>query len=229
MFKFKDIDNKILLYLNDKDLSSCFQVNRYAYLLSKNEHFWMQLVIKKYGFHLGSCENIRQKYLNGRTWKEYYMIYIGSKYHGNVSFRCFSRNGGRYVGLYVIMDRGKILRLIHYNRNKELDGTQEEWRDEEKIESNYKSGWKNGVQKIWKNGVLISQEYYIFGLKSGTHSAWYNNGVLKYSHNFINNKPEGLIVGWFINGQMQYRRKFVKNQLVEDVKWDENGNIRLDF
>jgi hypothetical protein len=156
MFKIKDIDIKILLYLNDKDISSCFQVNRYAYLLSKNEYFWMQLVIKKYGFHLGSCENIRQKYLNGRTWKEYYMIYIGTKCHDESSTRCFSRNGGRYVGLYVSMYKNKISNLIHYDRDTTLDGFQEEWKGEEKMELNYKSGRKNGIQRVWRNQVLIS-------------------------------------------------------------------------
>jgi len=219
---FKDIDLKILLYLNDNDLCSCFQVNRYFYNLSKIEHFWMQLVIKKYGFHLGSCENIRQKYLNGQTWREYYMLYIGSYYRQNGNCKYFSRGCGRYVGLYIHNSEKKE----HFNKKRELDGFQECLLNDKKLEFNYKSGEKNGIQKIWKNGTLISEELYDMGKKYGTHKKWYDNGQLKSSHDFKNNKPFGLVVGWFPNGKIQYHREFLENRLIKDLKWDEYGNPR---
>lgn len=221
----KDIDIKILLNLNDKDLCSCFQI-KYFWELSENQYFWMQLVIKKYGFHLGSCETIRQKYLNGRTWKEYYMIYVGSKYKDSYLESYFSKGGGRFVGLYIYKSKSYPQRK-HFNKKGELDGFQEKYFYEDKLISNYKSGKKNGIQKIWKGEILISEEFYEMEKKSGTHKKWYVNGMLKYSHDFKNDKPFGLVVGWFPNGQMQYHREFSEGGLLtKDLKWDEYGNPR---
>ena len=186
----------------------------------------MQLVIKKYGFHLGSCETIRQKYLNGKTWKEYYMIYIGSKYKKHYDRSCFSKGGGRYVGLYIYKLMNNFDKK-HYNKKGELDGFQEEKFGKNKKESNYKSGKKNGIQKIWKDEILISEEFYEMEKKCGTHKKWYDNGMLKYSHDFKNDKPIGLVIGWYPNGQMQYQRIFSeKGLLLKDLKWDEDGNPR---
>ena len=67
-----------------------------------------------------------------------------------------------------------------------LDGLQEKWDENgEKIsEENYFMGERNGIQRRWKNGILILEEIFDKGWKCGTHKAWYESGSIKYIHNF---------------------------------------------
>ena len=77
----------------------------------------MQAVILKYGFHLGTCENIRNKYLNGRSWKEYYVIYYRSKFIS--SKNCFVNKDRQKIGLiktYFETGQISIMNILYHER-----------------------------------------------------------------------------------------------------------------
>ena len=258
MLGITDIDILILLKLeDDRDLANYFQINQRCNEISKNEHFWMRRLITKYGSHLqlmshksaNSTEilyrKIRERYLNGRSWKEYYMIYTGTRF---IFKGGFVRSGKIYVGFHLhshwSRDGGlKREEKKHFNREGQLDGLQKTWEMVGKGENtnirrqytNYKNGEKDGVERIYYFNVLISECYYREGKKHGIHREWYdpfssslseNNICVKFIHNFVNGLPEGEVKGWFPNGQLEYEREFKDGVLVKDLKWDEHGNER---
>ena len=60
----KDVDLKILSELNDKDLFSFCIVNKYANKLCKDEHFWMNRFLNRFG------EPHKPDYM---SWRKYYL------------------------------------------------------------------------------------------------------------------------------------------------------------
>lgn len=78
----KDLDIKWLNTLNDKDLMNIFQVNKYIYSLYNEDILWMNRVLKYYGKYLGEGVEIKDNYMNDKSWKDYY-IYLKTNLHNN--------------------------------------------------------------------------------------------------------------------------------------------------
>lgn len=69
----RDLGIKIFNELNDQDLASVFQADKYTYSLYNDENLWMNRVLKNYGKYLGTAKEIKRKYMNDFTWKQYYI------------------------------------------------------------------------------------------------------------------------------------------------------------
>lgn len=65
-------DMEILKKLSDEDLVNVCRVNKYTFDLCNNECFWADKLQEKFP-QLGSREEIRQKYVKGMGWKNYYL------------------------------------------------------------------------------------------------------------------------------------------------------------
>jgi hypothetical protein len=66
-------DIMILDILSDEDLINTCRTNKYLNDLCNNESFWMNRTVSKYGYILGSIEDIYLYIPPGTSWKEYYL------------------------------------------------------------------------------------------------------------------------------------------------------------
>ena len=174
----KDVDIEILLYLNDRDLSRFFVINKYTSEFSKNENLWMNLVHRNYGNFLISLKDVKEKYLNGKTWKEYYRIYNNTELYRVVNENnieiFYGRQNGDYslikVGLvykihkkfYTVNKKNNfeyinnnLLQKSHFSNPNVKHGLQEKWRYRKGIqikilEENFKDGKKTSYNRIMK-------------------------------------------------------------------------------
>lgn len=70
----KDADFEILQRLDDKDLSQFCLVNTYVNNLCRDENFWRNRVLLKWGFLLGNSVDIVKNYKPAEIpWKDYYV------------------------------------------------------------------------------------------------------------------------------------------------------------
>ena len=76
---FFDLDSIILNKLNDRDLASICQINKAASYICNDDRYWLNRTLFFFGRYLGGPENIRNNYLKGRTWKEYYIYLTQNK------------------------------------------------------------------------------------------------------------------------------------------------------
>jgi len=68
-----DTDILILDILSDEDLISVCNSNKYLNDLCNTESFWLNKTVSKYGYILGSIEDISLYIPPGTSWKEYYL------------------------------------------------------------------------------------------------------------------------------------------------------------
>lgn len=74
-----DLDSIILNKLNDKDLAAVCQTNKAASYICSSDRYWLNRTLFYFGKYLGGGENIKNNYLKGRTWQEYYKYLIQNK------------------------------------------------------------------------------------------------------------------------------------------------------
>ena len=67
-----NIDKQILNELSDEDLTTTCRTNSLAREICNNDSFWLNRTLKYYGNALGSADKIRENYLYGRSWQQYY-------------------------------------------------------------------------------------------------------------------------------------------------------------
>ena len=68
--EIRDVDLKILSELDDRSLLNSCSANKYVYNICKDENFWRNRFIKKYGEHAASYKP------TDRSWKNHYMQLI---------------------------------------------------------------------------------------------------------------------------------------------------------
>jgi hypothetical protein len=101
----KDVDFVILQKIDDEDLTNICAVNSYVNDLCKNDIFWRNRLLNKYGFLLGTAEDIIVKYKpKDILWKEYY-IWINSAVHGDQFFSYIYAD---------VLHRGDVLKVLEY-------------------------------------------------------------------------------------------------------------------
>ena len=164
----KDTDFIILNKLKDYELTQVCQANKYVNSLCNDDLFWMNRVLDRFGKYLGSSKNIRENYLNGRTWKEYYMYMRDSlKEFSMHSVRSFNNEfqrrivkNGEFIEWAVIKEEDliKLLEVKQQNNNE--------------INNFAKKGDINGVKKL-----LNLEDYFV-----NKENAYYTNNpdIMKY-------------------------------------------------
>jgi antitoxin component YwqK of YwqJK toxin-antitoxin module len=96
----------------------------------------------------------------------------------------------------------------------------------------YIDGKKNGVEeKRFLNDAIAEQRFYIGGLKSGIHKAWWKNGILKFEYHFDNKGfYNGTVKDWYQNGQLVKEFNYVNGKEKGSQKmWLINGNIKANY
>ena len=69
--RIKDIDAKIISQLDDYELGKVCQANKYINKICKDEIFWMNRTVQKFGKYLGDASEIKEKY-GVLNWQSYY-------------------------------------------------------------------------------------------------------------------------------------------------------------
>jgi hypothetical protein len=114
----RDTNLLVLENLNDRDLLSYCQTNRYAQNLCKNEDFWRNRFIKVYG---GEAAQLKDR---NRTWKDFYLLilYYTSKYTQKKALEKVAEKG--YKDLFPFLSKGlnnfEIKNAIIESGNKDL-------------------------------------------------------------------------------------------------------------
>ncbi len=76
--KIKDVDYEILSKLNDVELGKMCSTDKYFRDLCKNDTFWRNRTINKFGKYLGGIEGLNKYFLESqlKTWREYYISIV---------------------------------------------------------------------------------------------------------------------------------------------------------
>ncbi len=101
-----------------------------------------------------------------------------------------------------------------------------------KSDIEYDAGRKQGYEKHWfENGSKSMERYYIKGIKSGVHKAWWNDTILKFEYHF-NEKGEyhGMVREWYETKQLYRDFNYVKGKEVGSQRlWKADGTIKANY
>lgn len=97
----KDVDLKIMDYLNDEDLLNVSLINKRSAHLCNDENFWRNRYFRNYGFvHSRGAEEMiigeKISFKNpDRSWKEYYLLvmHYDSKYYPRMALKLVAEKG----------------------------------------------------------------------------------------------------------------------------------------
>ncbi|MDD2983798.1 MAG: hypothetical protein PHQ74_10460 [Crocinitomicaceae bacterium] len=98
------------------------------------------------------------------------------------------------------------------------------------VENGISKSVSHGLQKGWKNGVLISETPYVNGLRQGLHKEFYPNGNLKEERNFVNDSLSGKYFNYYEDGTLQreyyYQSSKSGNQIIGwNKNFDKDGHL----
>ncbi|MDP8204234.1 MAG: toxin-antitoxin system YwqK family antitoxin [Candidatus Tenebribacter mawsonii] len=96
------------------------------------------------------------------------------------------------------------------------------------FESTYKSGFKNGLSKYYRNGVLESVINYKNNKLHGYAKNYYENGNIQSESNFKNGKLSGVATSFHQNGKIESKINYDKG-IITDNKVSEfydSGNLK---
>ena len=96
------------------------------------------------------------------------------------------------------------------------------------FESTYKSGFKNGLTKYYRNGVLESEINYKNNKLHGYAKNYYENGSIQSESNFKNGKLSGITASFHQNGKLQSKINYDKGIIIDNevsVFYD-SGNLK---
>jgi len=144
----RDVDLEILSKLDDSELGKMCSTDKYFRNLCKNDDFWRNRTIKRFGRYLGTVEEINdfRKKVNIPTWRLYYISLVDFIYNTLYSEKQFANNGWR-KDFYIL--------------NKDISENNENFINE--ISDNFKEGkWKKilGEDLINPNKFLDIFELY---------------------------------------------------------------------
>lgn len=80
----KNVDTKIINQLDDKELQIVCQMNKYVNSICKDDNFWMNRFVNRFGEYLGNSQEIKETYLGNMTWEEYYKFIVQNLNKGNL-------------------------------------------------------------------------------------------------------------------------------------------------
>lgn len=129
---------------------------------------------------------------------------------------------------------GKLIEKYSY---KLIDGKQIKEGIHEKFDEQgqllesavYSNGKLNGIRKLFKNGILESEETHVDDKYEGPFKAYHPNGKLQIEANYINDIMTGDVKVYYPSGQLKEIVRFADN--VEDgpfVEYHENGKLKAE-
>jgi antitoxin component YwqK of YwqJK toxin-antitoxin module len=85
---------------------------------------------------------------------------------------------------------------------------------------------RSGRWTAWyENGQKRFEGTFKDGKEDGLHTVWYENGQKMSEVTYKDGKLEGRAAGWNENGQKWGEATFKDGELIEETRWDEDGNV----
>lgn len=119
-------------------------------------------------------------------------------------------------------------RLIIYNNGKPTGIARLYIRERHMlyIESPYKDGLLNGVEKIHgKGGMVYMIKTYANGKKNGISRIYNDNGTTMTESNYTDGKLDGASRDYYSNGKIKTELIYTNGVAGETKNYDENGNL----
>lgn len=95
----------------------------------------------------------------------------------------------------------------------------------------YRHGLTHGAERRWfSKGRLAEERFFAYGIKTGTHLAWWENGNTRFEYQFKEGEHHGSAKEWFPNGKLL--RFFHYNRGYEEGRqqmWWEDGRVRANY
>ncbi|MDP4797728.1 MAG: toxin-antitoxin system YwqK family antitoxin [Crocinitomicaceae bacterium] len=127
--------------------------------------------------------------------------------------------------------KSKLEKEVNYV-NGLMDGAYKAFNYDGKLiqEFSYKAGKKNGECKFYYNdGTLLSTEHWTMDVKDGEFKTFYYNGLIQTMENY----KKGIQEGWFEerwpDDKLKRRALYKKGVLIEEHRYDEQGNENYTF
>jgi len=129
---------------------------------------------------------------------------------------------------------GKLIERYSYviQDGKELkEGNYEKYDEQAKLieAAVYSKGKLNGIRKLYKDGILESEETRVNDAYEGPFKAYHPNGKLQIEANYKQDIMTGDVKAYYPNGQLKEIVRFADN--VEDgpfVEYYENGKLKAE-
>jgi len=96
------------------------------------------------------------------------------------------------------------------------------------IESSFKSGFKNGISKYYRNEILLSETNYKNNIYDGMAIYYYENGELRNKSNFKNGKLNGVSLSYHKNGEIEVEVNFNDGIIIDNeiTEYFDNGILK---
>ena len=116
----KETDKIVLSQLDDYDLASVCSTNKHLSEICKDETFWRNRTLARFGSYLGDVQKIKRymKMYGFQTWKKYYISlvdFLEKVYDGTINVK--AKKGKRIVPI----SRKDLLILTDVIRNNDYD------------------------------------------------------------------------------------------------------------
>ena len=96
----------------------------------------------------------------------------------------------------------------------------------QKMECTYKDGKFEGTYTLWyRTGRKRSERTWKDGKEEGTATSWHRNGQKQSERTFKDGVPEGPVTTWYENGQKEQEMTYKDGKMINEKRWDKDGNI----
>lgn len=114
-----------------------------------------------------------------------------------------------------------------FYKNAPYTGTSVLMWENKRVNQTYQwnDGWQDGKYKEYtEESVLVAEETWKSGQKTGPFSYHYPNGAVQSRGNFLNGELDGVVRGYWLNGYMKYEKNYVAGDKQGWSKdWYANG------
>lgn len=87
----------------------------------------------------------------------------------------------------------------------------------------------NGLYEGYKHNSLYARVWQRANINAGPYQYFFPNGEMKYEGFFVNNEKNYYHYDYYLNGIIKYIYKYVDDQIVEEKRFDNKGNLLYEF
>lgn len=142
------------------------------------------------------------------TYKDYKMIGEWKYYYGNgnISSKKIFSNGD-LNGLYHDYNLGGVLNFVQY----------------------FESGTEQGLYEGYKHDEVYIKIWNENNVKSGPYQYFFPGQKMEYEGFFVDDEKNYFHYDYYLNGNQKFEYKYVDDQLIEEKRFDNKGNLVYEF
>jgi len=218
--EFRDINSSRVVYYDNKHTE---------YNITKNiirGYYYNGDIEYQINYKKGKKSGISQIYYGVKRFDDikalstYYMLYhynysniIKHSLRQDIEFKNDKLNGTTKI--YDI--DGKLESTIEYQNNLK-NGNSIKYSKNKKREISYLNDKKDGVERLYINGMLSEEKEYKNGIKDGKHRFYHSNGNLSREVTYKNGKRDGVYRIISSDGELFYEDIYKDNKILYEVE-----------